>query len=154
MHGFKQDLVLEKRRATKLKPEKIQINELSYQPVKLHTEALLEFLSKAIAEEINAVLKNECMACNEPARQVHCCYRNNTREKVDHNFDNAFQLVDLWLASETAFEKTKDKKTIKSSQRQKYLLNGFRIIEKCIFHGSLKYCCNEIIFVNTYVFFL
>ena len=40
MRGFTQDLGLAKRRATQLKPEKIQIDELSYQPEKLYTEAL------------------------------------------------------------------------------------------------------------------
>ena len=40
MRGFMQDLGLAKRRATQLKPEKIQIDELSYQPEKLYTEAL------------------------------------------------------------------------------------------------------------------
>ena len=34
---------------------------------------------------------------------------NHPREKVDRNFDNPFQLVDLWLANEMAFEKPKDK---------------------------------------------
>ena len=55
--GFIQDLGLAKLRATQLKPEKIRIDELSYQPEKLYTEALLEVLSKAIAEEINTTLK-------------------------------------------------------------------------------------------------
>ena len=57
MQGFIQDLGLAKCRATQLKPEKIQIDELSYQPEKLHAEALLEVLSKAIEEEINTTLK-------------------------------------------------------------------------------------------------
>ena len=35
----------------------VAIDKLSYQPEKLYTEALLEVLSKTIAEEINAVLK-------------------------------------------------------------------------------------------------
>ena len=63
---FIQDLGLAKRRATQVKPEKIQIDELSYQPEKLYTEALLEVLSKTIAEEINTTLKNDCMACYDP----------------------------------------------------------------------------------------
>ena len=67
MRRFIQDLGLAKCRATQLKPEKIRINELSYQPEKLYTEALLEVLKKAIAEEINTTLKNECMACFDPA---------------------------------------------------------------------------------------
>ena len=49
------------------------------------------------------------MACFEPAVQVHSCYLNNPREKVDRNFDNAFQLVDLWFANETTFDKGKIK---------------------------------------------
>ena len=51
------DLGLAERSATLLKPEKIRIDELSYQPEKLYTETLLEVLSKAIAKEINATLK-------------------------------------------------------------------------------------------------
>ena len=42
---------------------------------------------------------------------VHSCNLNDPQEKVDLNFDNVFQLVDLWLANETTFEKTKGKKT-------------------------------------------
>ena len=38
---FIQDLELAKRRATQLKPEKIRIDKLSYQPEKLYTDALL-----------------------------------------------------------------------------------------------------------------
>ena len=45
----------------------------------------------------------------DPAVQVHSCYLNNSRGKVDRNFDNAFQLFDLWLANEKTFEKVKDK---------------------------------------------
>ena len=71
MHGFIQDLGLAKHRVTQLKPEKIRIDELSYQPEKLYAEALLGNLSKAIGEEINTTLKNECMACYDPAAQVH-----------------------------------------------------------------------------------
>ena len=80
------DLGLAKRWATQPKPEKIRIDELSYQPEKLYTEALQEVLSKTIAEEINATLKHECLACFDPAVQVHSCYLNNPREKVDRNF--------------------------------------------------------------------
>ena len=42
---FIQDLGLAKRRPTQ--PEKIQIDELSYQPQKLYTEALLEFFEQS-----------------------------------------------------------------------------------------------------------
>ena len=62
MRGFIEDLGLAKRRATQQKPEKNRIDELSYQPEKLYTEALQDLLSKTIAEEINTTLKNECMA--------------------------------------------------------------------------------------------
>ena len=65
-------------------------------------------MRKAIAEGINTTLKNECMACYDPAVEVLSCYLNNPREKVDRNFDNAFQLVDLWPADEMTFDKTKD----------------------------------------------
>ena len=109
MRRFIQDLGLAKRRATQLKSEEIQIDELFYQRKKLYTETLLDVLSKAITEEINMTLKNECIACYDPAVQAHSYYLNKSWEKVDHNFENAFQLVDLWLANETAFEKTKDK---------------------------------------------
>ena len=108
MRGFIQDLELAKRRATQLKPEKIRIGELSYQPEKCILR-LPDVLSKTIAEETNTTLKNECMARFDPAVQIHSCYLNNPRKKVDLNFDNAFQLVDLRLANETTFEKTKDK---------------------------------------------
>ena len=63
---------------------------------KLYAEALLEVLSKSIAEEINKAFKNECMMYFDLGMQVHSRYLNNLREKVDRNFDNAFQLVDLW----------------------------------------------------------
>ena len=51
-----QDMGLAKRRSTKLKREKIRMDELFYQIEQLYTEALLEILSKAIAEEISTVL--------------------------------------------------------------------------------------------------
>ena len=125
IRGFIQDLGLAKRRASQLKPEKIRIDEISYQPEKLYTQALLDVLSRTIAEEINATLKNECMACFDPALPVHFCYLNNPREKVNRNFDNAFQLVDLWLANETAFENTKDKILV----AERSLFNAFRGIQ-------------------------
>ena len=49
MRGFLQDLGL-------AKPEKIRIDELSCVPEKLYAEALLDVLSKVIAEEINKTL--------------------------------------------------------------------------------------------------
>ena len=51
-----QDMGLAKRRSTQLKREKIRMDELFYQIEQLYTEALLEILSKAIAEEISTVL--------------------------------------------------------------------------------------------------
>ena len=57
------------------KPEKIRIDDLSYQPEKVYTEALLEVLSKAIAEEINAVfffLPSLSIAFRKPYSQK--CY--------------------------------------------------------------------------------
>ena len=120
MRGFIQDLTLAKWRATQLKPGKIQVDELSYQPEKLYTEALLEVLSKAIAEEINASLKSEFMACYEPAVQVHSCYLRNSKEKIDCNFDNG--CLDLWLANETGFEKTKDKIRVAVKDKDLYLM--------------------------------
>ena len=51
-----QDMGLAKRRSTKLKREKIRMDELFYQIEQFYTEALLEILSKAIAEEISTVL--------------------------------------------------------------------------------------------------
>ena len=49
------------------------------------------------------------MACYEPEVQVHFCYLSDPREKIDHNFDNGIQLVDLWLVNKTALEKKKDR---------------------------------------------
>ena len=56
MDGLIQDMGLAKRRATQLKREKIRMDELFYQIEQFYTEALLEILSKAIAEEISTVL--------------------------------------------------------------------------------------------------
>ena len=120
MHRLIQDLGLVKRRATQLKSAKIRIGQLSYQPEKLYTEAPLEVLSKSIAEEINTAIKNECMTCFDPAVQVHSCYLNNPPEKVDRNFDNAFQLVDLWLVNEATFENTKDKNQVVVKDKDLY----------------------------------
>ena len=105
IYGFRPDLGLTKRRATQLKPNKIWVDELFYQPEKLYAEALLYVLSKA--EEINTTLKNECMACYDSAVEIHSCYMNNPREKVARNFDNAFESIDLWSAND--IEKMKDK---------------------------------------------
>lgn len=77
MRGVMQYLGLVKGRATQLKPGKIRIDDISYQPEKLHTEDLLELLSKVITQEINTNLKNECKAYFDPAVQVHSYYLNN-----------------------------------------------------------------------------
>ena len=53
--------------------------------------------------------------------QVYSCYQNNPREKLDHNFDKVFQLLDLWLANETTFEKTKNKIQVAVKDRYLYL---------------------------------
>ena len=143
MCGIIQGLGLAKRRenaAMQLKPEKIRIeirNELSYQPEKLYTEALLDALSKAIAEEINTTLKNECMACYDTAVQVLSCYQNNPQEKVDRNFDNAFQLVDLWSTKETTFEKTKDKILVAVKDKDLYLTRS-DLLRNVFFMDRLK----------------
>ena len=75
------------------------------------------------------VLKNEFMACYEPAVQVHSCCLSDPRDKVDRNFDNVFQLVDLCLANETKFEKTKHKIQVavkdKNLTRSELLINVF-----------------------------
>ena len=129
MPRFIQNLGLAKRRATQLKPEKTRIDELSYQPEKLYTEVLLEFLSKAIAEEINNTLKNECMACCDPAVQVHSCYLNNPWEKVE--------FMELWSINEMTFEKTQDK--IQMAVKEKYLyLTHSDLLRNVFFMDRLK----------------
>ena len=153
MCGFMQDLGLAKRRATQLKPEKIRIDELSYQPEKLYAEPLLDVFSKAISEKINTTLKNECMACYDPVLKIHSCYLNNPRGKVDRNFDNALQFVDFWSANKMTFEKTEDKFQVAVKDRDLYLTHPDLMRNKCIFHRSIESCCNEISFVNTKVFF-
>ena len=55
------------------------------------------------------------------AVKVHSCSLNNPLEKVDRNFDNAFQSVDLWSANETTFEKTKDKILVAVKDKDLYL---------------------------------
>ena len=74
MSGYIQDLGLTKRKATQLKPEKIWIDELAYQPEELYTESLMEVLSKSIAEEINTTSKKKKNACYDPAVQVHSLF--------------------------------------------------------------------------------
>ena len=93
------------------------------------------------------------MACYDSAAQFHSCYLNNLQEKVERNFDNAFQLVDLWLANKMTFKKTNDKIQVAVKERWQSLFDALRHIEKCVFHGSIKSCYNENSFVNTKVFF-
>ena len=90
------------------------------------------------------------MACFDPGVQVHSYYLNNPREKVDRNFDNAFQLVDLWLANETTFEKMKDKIQVVVRDKDVYLTRSDLL--RNVFHVSIESCCNGISFVNTKVF--
>ena len=61
------------------------------------------------------------MACYDPVVQVHSWYLNNPREKVDRNFDNALQLVNLWSANEMTFENTKDKIQVAVKDKDLYL---------------------------------
>ena len=109
----------------------------SYQLEQLYTEALLEVLSKAIAEKINATLENVCMTCYKPAVQVHSCYLTDPREKVNCNFDNAFQLVGLWLANETTFEKAKDKIQVAVKDKNLYLTRS-ELLRNVSFMDRLK----------------
>ena len=77
------------------------------------------------------------MACYDPAVQVNSCYLDNKWEKLDRNFDNAFQLADLWLANETVFEKTKDK--IQMAVKDKYLyLTRSDLLRNAFFMDRLK----------------
>ena len=144
MCGLMQDLGLAKLATTQLKPVKIRIDEPSYQPEKLHAEALLEVLSKAIAEEINTTLKNECMTCYDPAVQAHSCYLNNPREKVDRNFDNVFQSVDLWSANEMTFEKTKDKVQVEVKDKDLYLTRS-DLLRNIFFMDRLKAAVTKLV---------
>ena len=59
MREFVQDLGLAKRRATQLKPEKIRIDELSYQLEKLYTDALLAFSLSISRSEVGTKGKEE-----------------------------------------------------------------------------------------------
>ena len=61
------------------------------------------------------------MAYYQLAVQVHSCYLSDPRQKVNLNFDFAFQLVELWIADETAFEKPKDKNQVAVKDTNLYL---------------------------------
>ena len=75
--------------------------------------------------------------CYDPAKHIHSCYLNNPREKLDRNFDNAFQLVDLWLANEPAFEKTKDKIQVDVKDKDLYLTRS-DLLKNVFFMEQLK----------------
>ena len=47
----------------------------------------------------------------------------------------------------------KRKVKFKWQSKTKILIKAFRFIEKYIFQGLIKSCCNEISFVNAYVLF-
>ena len=85
------------------------------------------------------------MACFYPAVQVHPCYLNNPREKVDRNFDNAFQLVGLWLANETTFEKTKDKIQVAVKDKDLHLMRS-GLLRNVFFMDRLKAAVMKLVF--------
>ena len=111
----------------------------------MYTVALLEVSSEAISEEINTTLKNECMACFDPDVQVHSCYLNNPWEKVNRNFDNAFQLVDLLLANETIFEKMKDKVQVAVKDKDLHLTRS-DLLRNIFFMDQLKAALMKLFF--------
>ena len=137
IRGFMQDLGL-------AKAEKIRIDELSYLTEKLYAEALLDVLSKVIAEEISTTIKNECMACYDPAAQAHSCCLNNSREKVDRNFDIAIQLVDLWSANKMTSGKTKDKIQVTIKDKDLYLTRSDSLIN-IFFMDRLKAALRKLV---------
>ena len=85
------------------------------------------------------------MACFYPAVQVHPCYLNNPREKVDRNFDNALQLVGLWLANETTFEKTKDKIQVAVKDKDLHLMRS-GLLRNVFFMDRLKAAVMKLVF--------
>ena len=85
------------------------------------------------------------MTCFYPAVQVHPCYLNNPREKVDRNFDNAFQLVGLWLANETTFEKTKDKIQVAVKDKDLHLMRS-GLLRNVFFMDRLKAAVMKLVF--------
>ena len=77
------------------------------------------------------------MACFDPAAQVHSCYLNNPQGKVDRNFDNTFQLVDLWSDNEMTFEKTKDETQVVVKEKDLYLTRS-DLLRNVFFMDRLK----------------
>ena len=57
--------------------------------------------------------------------------------KVDCNFDNAFQLVDLWSDNKMAFEKTKDKIQVAAKDKDLYLTRS-DLLRNVFFMDRLK----------------
>ena len=76
------------------------------------------------------------MACYDPAVQVHFCYLNNPRGKVDRNFDNSLQLEDLWSANEATY-KTKDKMLVAVKDKYLYLTRS-ELLRNVFFMDRLK----------------
>ena len=83
--------------------------------------------------------KSECIARFDPAVQVHSCYLNNPREKMD-----------LWLATETTFEEMKDKIQVLVKDKDLYLKRSDLLRNVFL----MKNCFNEISFVNIKDFFV
>ena len=77
------------------------------------------------------------MACYDPVVHVHSCYLTNPWEKVDRNFDNAFQLVDLWSVNEMTFEETKDKIQVAVKDKDLYLTRS-DLLRNVFFMDRLK----------------
>ena len=77
------------------------------------------------------------MVCHEPAVQTLCCYLIDPQEKVHHNFDNIFRLVDLCLAIEAAFEKTKNKTQVAVKDKDLYLTCS-KLLRNVFFIDRLK----------------
>ena len=77
------------------------------------------------------------MVCCDPAVQFQSCYLNNPQQKVDRNFDNAFQLVDFWSTHEMTFEKIKNKIQVALKDKDLYLTRS-DLLRNVFFMDSLK----------------
>ena len=115
--------------------QKIQTDELSYQPEKLYTEALLKVLSKAIVEEINRILKRECMVCYDPAVQIHSSYMNSPLLKKQTVI--FITRSNKWLAKEAKFEKAKDKIHVAVKDKDLCLMRS-ELLRNVFFMDQLK----------------
>ena len=89
------------------------------------------------------------MACYDLAVQVHSCYLNNPREKVDPNSDIAFQLVDLWSANKMTFGKTKDKIQVAVKGKDLYLTRS-DLLRNIFFMDRLKAAMKLVLQWNPY----